>query len=91
MVTGVLERLKSELLYAIFSDGDLSDGLIVRTTSTAAPAKNLLKLSAMTRGLEIELPLIKSERHPSFLFFYLRIALNRICQVLRRFFEFASI
>ena len=91
MVTGVLERLKSELLYAIFSVGDFSDGLIVRTTSTAALAKNLLKLSAMIRGLEIELPLIKRERHPSFLFFYLRIALNSICQVLRRFFEFASI
>ena len=58
METGELERLKVLLHSAIFSVGDLSVGLILRTISAAAVAKNLLKLSAISKGLLMLRPFI---------------------------------
>ena len=75
MVTGVFLRLNSELLFGIFSVGDKLDGLILLTTSTAAVTKNLLKLSAISKGSLILLPLTIRDVQLSFLFLVLRMAL----------------
>ena len=75
MVTGVFLRLNSELLFGIFAVGDKLDGLILLITSTAAVAKNLLKLSAISKGSLILLPLTIRDVQLSFLFLVLRMAL----------------
>ena len=75
MVTGVFLRLNSELLFGIFSVGDELDGLILLTASTAAVAKNLLKLSAVSKGSLILIPLTIKDVQLSFLFLVLRMAL----------------
>ena len=69
MVTGVFLRLNSELLFGIFAVGDKLDGLILLTASTAAVAKNLLKLSAISKGSLILLPLTIRDVQLSFFIF----------------------
>ena len=70
MVTGVFLRLNSELLFGIFSVGDELDGLILLTASTAAVAKNLLKLSAVSKGSLILIPLTIKDVLYSYLFYF---------------------
>ena len=91
MVTGELLKLKRVLLEGILLVGDMLDGLILLTTSTAAVAKNVLNFSAISKGSVKLLPSMSKEVQLSFLFLVLRIALKRSCQVLRKFLELASI
>ena len=70
MVTGVFLRLNSELLFGIFSVGDELDRLILLTASTAAVAKNLLKLSAVSKGSLILIPLTIKDVLYSYLFYF---------------------
>ena len=91
MVTGELFRLNTLLLYAMFSVADLLEGFICLTTLTAAVAKNLLNDSAIKEGSLMSVPSTLREEQFSFLPFGLRIALDKICQVLRRFLELLSI
>ena len=70
MVTGVFLRLNSELLFGIFSVGNELDRLILLTASTAAVAKNLLKLSAVSKGSLILIPLTIKDVLYSYLFYF---------------------
>ena len=91
MVNGELLRLKKLLLYAIFSVADLFEGLILLTTLIAAEAKTVLKDSAMNDGSLILAPLTIREAQFFLLFLGLRIELDKICQVLCKFFALFSI
>ena len=91
MVTGELFRIKTLFLYAIFSVADLFEGLILLTTLIAAEAKNLLKDSAISDGSLILAPLTIKEAQFFLLFLGLQIELDKICQVLRKFFALFSI
>ena len=71
--------------------GEFLEGLILLTTWIAAVAKKLLNDSAITEGSVMTEPLTFKVVQLSFFVLGLRIALDRICQVLRKFFEFFSI
>ena len=91
MVTGEFFKLNTLLLWAIFSVADMLEGFILLTTLIAAVAKKLLKDSAISEGSLVLIPLMLREVQFSFLQLGLRIALDKIYQVLRRFFELFSI
>ena len=91
MVTGEFFKLNTLLLWAIFSVADMLEGFILLTTLIAVVAKKLLKDSAISEGSLVLIPLMLREVQFSFLQLGLRIALDKIYQVLRRFFELFSI
>ena len=82
MVTRELLRLKTFTLLGILSVADLFDGLILLTTLSAAVAKNLLKDSAINEGSLIDEPSTNRDEQLSLLVLFLRIAEDKICQVL---------
>ena len=91
MVTRELLRLNTFTLLGILSVADLFDGLILLTTLSAAVAKNLLKDSAINEGSLIDEPSTNRDEQLSLLVLFLRIAEDKICQLLQRFLELLSI
>ena len=90
MVTGEFLKLNTLLLWAILSVADMLEGFILLKPMPAV-AEKLLKDSAISEGSLVLIPLMLREVQFSFLQLGLRIALDKICQVLRRFFELFSI
>ena len=91
MVTGEFLKLNMLLLWAILSVADMLEGFILLKPLIAAVAEKLLKDSAISEGSLVLILLVLREVQFSFLQLGLRMALDKICQVLRRFFELFSI
>ena len=91
MVTGEFLKLNTLLLWAILSVADMLEGFILLKPLMPAVAEKLLKDSAISEGSLVLILFVLREVQFYFLQLGLRMALDKICQVLRRFFELFSI